>query len=61
MDAMDDVIASLSPDNTAAALRLLRVLEDYRQMSPTEAEEWRRRVMAWARFNSVEAKTAPSG
>jgi hypothetical protein len=38
MDAMDRVIASMSPDDTAAALRLLRVLEECRQMSPGEAE-----------------------
>jgi hypothetical protein len=48
MDAMDDVIASMSPDDTAATLRLLRVLEECRQMSPTEAEEWRRRIEGWA-------------
>jgi hypothetical protein len=39
MDAIDRVIASMSPDDTAAALRLLKVLEECLQMSPTEAEE----------------------
>lgn len=37
---MDRVLASMSPnDNAAAALRLLKVLEECGQMSPTEAEE----------------------
>jgi hypothetical protein len=43
LDAMDRVLASMPPDDTAAALRLLKVLEECRQMSPTEAEAWRRR------------------
>jgi hypothetical protein len=60
MDAMDSVIASMSPDDTGAALRLLKVLEECRQMSPTEAESWRRRITGWARFNAVEAETEPS-
>jgi hypothetical protein len=29
-------------------------------MSPTEAEEWRRRITAWARFNEVGAEEGPS-
>ena len=44
MDAMNRVLASMSPDDTAAALRLLRVLEECRQMSSAEAAEWRRRL-----------------
>jgi len=38
MDAMDDVIASMSPDDTAAALRLLNLLEEW-GMTATEARE----------------------
>ena len=56
---MDRVIASMSPDDTAAALRLLKVLEECRQMGPIEAEAWRRRIAGWARFNAVEAEAAP--
>ena len=33
MDAMDRVIASRSPDDTGAALRLLKVLEESRRVS----------------------------
>ena len=33
------VIASMSPADTAAALRLLKVLEECRQMSPAEAAD----------------------
>jgi hypothetical protein len=61
MDAMDDVIASMSPDDTAAALRLLKVLVECRQMDPSDAEEWRRRIEGWARFNAVEPAAEPSG
>ena len=41
-DAMNRMIASLSPDDTAAALRLLKVLEECRQMDSRDAEKWRR-------------------
>jgi len=57
---MDRVLASMSPDDTAAALRLLKVLEECRQMSPTGAEEWRRRITGWAGFNDVDAESPPS-
>jgi hypothetical protein len=60
MDSMDDMIASMSPKDTAAALRLLKVLVECRQMGPSDAEEWRRRILGWARFNAVEAKATPS-
>ena len=60
MDAMDRVIAEMSPGDTVAALRLLKVLEECRQMSPAEADAWRRRLTGWARFNQVGAETTPS-
>jgi len=52
---MDRVIASMSPDDTAAALRLLKVLEERRQMDSVEveAEAWRRRITGWARSSAV--------
>ena len=56
MDAMDRLIASMSPGDTAAALRLLNVLEECRQISLTAAEKWRRRIKRWARFNEVGAE-----
>jgi hypothetical protein len=58
---MDRVLASMSPNDTAAALRLLRVLVECRQMDPRDAEEWRRRIMAWAGFNVVGVETPTSG
>ena len=60
MNAMDRVLASMSPDDTAAALRLLKVLEECRQMDSAEAEAWRRRITGWARFNAVDAGAPPS-
>ena len=53
MDAMDRVLASMSPDDTAAALRLLAVLEECGQMHFSEADAWRRRITGWARLNAV--------
>jgi hypothetical protein len=46
---VDRVIASMSPDDTAAALRLLQVLEECRQMTSSEVEDRRRRITGWAR------------
>ncbi len=60
MDAMDRVLASMSPADTVAALRLLKVLEECQQMDADEADEWRRRIAGWARFNAVGAEAAPS-
>jgi len=57
---MDRVIASMSPADTVAALRLLKVLEECRQMDAAEAEAWRRRIAGWARFNAVGAEAEPS-
>ena len=61
MAPMDRVIASMSPDDTVAALRQLKALEECRQMSATEADAWRRRITGWALFNEVGAETVPSG
>jgi hypothetical protein len=51
---MDRGLASVSPDATAAALRLLKVLEECGQMSPAEAKAARRRITGWARFLHVQ-------
>ena len=56
---MDRVLASVSPDDTVAALRLLNVLEEFRLMSAAEAEGWRRRITGWARFDAIDEKVAP--
>jgi hypothetical protein len=56
---MDRVIASMSPDDTVAALRLLKVLEECRQMSRTEPAEWRRRITGCARFHGAETEATP--
>lgn len=57
---MDRVLASMSPDDTAAALRLLKVLEEGWQIDSTEAENWRQRITGWARFNEVEVEAGPN-
>ena len=57
---MDRVLASMSPVDTVAALRLLKVLEECRQMDAAEADAWRRRITGWARFNAVGAEAEPS-
>ena len=55
MDALPGRLAPTSPDNSAVALRLLKGLEECRQMSPAEAEAWRRRIEGCARFIAVGA------
>jgi hypothetical protein len=57
MDVMDRVIAEMSPEDTAAALRLLNVRQ---QMDATEADAWRRRIVGWAKYNQVGVETSPS-
>ena len=47
---MDRVLASKFADDTVAALRLLNVLEECRQMDEIEANEWRRRIAGCAWF-----------
>jgi hypothetical protein len=61
MNAMDRVLASKSPKDTAAAFRLLEAIEVCRQMDPADGEEWRGRIVGWARFNAVGAETPPNG
>jgi len=41
-------------------MRLLRVLEECRQIDPAEAEGWRRRIMVSARLNAWEEAAQPS-
>jgi uncharacterized membrane protein len=60
MDAMDQVLAAMSADDVVASLRLLRVLEECRQMDPIEAALWRQRITGWTRFNAVRAEATPS-
>ena len=54
--AMDCVIAEMSADDTTAALRLLKVLEEGRQIDPGEAAGWRTRITGWAWFSAVDAE-----
>ena len=49
---MDCVLASMSPDDTAAALRLLKVLEECRHLGSAEAEARQRRIMGWAEIDA---------
>jgi hypothetical protein len=60
MTDMDRVLASMSVTDTIAALRLLRVMEECLQISPAEADQWRRRITGWARYHAVDADVAPS-
>jgi len=51
---MDRVIATRSADDTAVALRLLKVLEESGQMTLIEVGEWRRRIDGWERFGAID-------
>jgi hypothetical protein len=57
---MDRVLASMSSDDTVAALRLLYAPEECHQMTADEAETWWRRIAGWARFNLLDPKAPPS-
>jgi hypothetical protein len=59
MDAMDRVTAEFKPTGVFAALRLLEVLEDRGRIRAREADEWRRKIVAWMRFNEVEVEAVP--
>ena len=43
------------------ALEFVALLEKAGQMTPQEADEWRKRIEGWARFNAVETAAEPSG
>ncbi len=60
MNPMDRLIASMSPDDTIAAVRLLQVMEECGQIGAEEAERWRRRIVGWERFNGAETGAEPS-
>jgi hypothetical protein len=60
MNAMDQVIAEMSPDDTAAARRLLKVLEECGEMGSAEAERRGQRTVGWAAFNALNVDAAPS-
>ena len=50
MDKMDAILALLKPEEVADALRFVEACEQAGHMSPGEAEVWRSRIEAWARF-----------
>jgi uncharacterized protein YecA (UPF0149 family) len=60
MNRKDRTASQLTPGEVQPALEFVALLEKAGQMTPQEAEEWRRRIDGWARFNAVEAETAPS-
>ena len=60
MDARDRLAAWLKPEDVEPALRLLTLMEAYGKIGSREAEDWRRRITGWARFNAVEAGAEPS-
>jgi hypothetical protein len=45
--AMDEILAGMSPVEIWAALPFIDELEVERCVSPDEAAEWRRRILAW--------------
>jgi len=46
----DDILALLTPDEIADALRFVDVWKKAGHMSHEEADEWRQKIEAWARF-----------
>jgi hypothetical protein len=60
MAPIDRLAAWLRPEDVEPALRLLSLFEQHGRIDPSEAEERRRRITAWARFNEEGAETQPS-
>ena len=52
MDAltMDRLLAELTADELAAASEYLHLFARSGSMRPSEADEWRRRMLAWGAF-----------
>jgi hypothetical protein len=61
IDRIDRIAEWLRPDEIQPALNLVELLEKSGQMSADDANEWRRRIEAWARYHAVAAETEPSG
>jgi hypothetical protein len=60
MTPIDRLAAWLRPQDVEPALRLLALFESQKRIDPREAEEWRKRITAWARFNRVGGESQPS-
>jgi hypothetical protein len=57
----DRLAERLRPDEIKPAFELVALLEQCGQMTPEEADEWRRRIEGWAKYHAVEAETPPNG
>jgi hypothetical protein len=60
MKRTDRLAAWQEPEDVEPALRLLALFESHGRIDPVEAEEWRRRITAWAGFHRVGEETKPS-
>ncbi len=54
---MNAVLAEMTPEETGEALWYVEVFEKV-GMSRQEADEWRRRIVAWQRFLALDPHTA---
>ena len=54
MDKVDGILELLTPEEIADALRFVEVWEKADHMSPEEANEWRRRILARQAFLAVD-------
>ena len=59
MNRFDRIAEWLRPHEVQPALNLVGLLEECGQMTPWEAEEWRRRIEGWARFHAVDTECPP--
>ena len=56
---IDAVLDLLTPDEVADALRFVEVMQRGEHMSQTEADEWRRRILARQRFLEMGEHSSP--
>lgn len=57
---IDSTLAILTPEEAPCCLRFVDLLERSKDMSPIEADEWRRRIAAWLDFHRLADSRDPS-
>ncbi len=57
---MDATLRLLTPEEVPHCLRFVQVMKRGGKMSHAVADEWRRRILAWAEFLGTEAHSPSS-
>ena len=57
---IDAVISSMTPEEVRDGLRMVSLFERWGSMSPVEADEWRRRILAKQAFQRLSPLSFPA-